>query len=282
MKFAHAILCLAISGQTSAQDVFEQEIADKVKALGGSVEWTLATSPIILRINLVEKDADDDLVESFEKLSGLSELYISGPKITDRAMKSISRCRDLTRLCIAYSKVTGEGLRRLSGNDKLSSLTLGPDEVDDGMFAAAGSLKQLKELSLYFSDDISELPAPKGMWDFSEMENLKSVTISGRRFDDQRLRAIAQCANIHTLWITGASITDIGFAKVVKQMKKLMYVHFSRCEIGDETFREMSRELPTLFSVRAHSCNVSERAARDLRAAHPACSVAVKTKKKPL
>ena len=111
----------------------------------------LANESTLLMVNTVNAPLFND--QTAEQLGGLSEqvvwLKLGNTKITDNALKSVSKLKNLTRLDLDQTAVTDAGLTNLSGLKHLERLNLYGTKITDKGLPELAKLKQLKTLYLW-------------------------------------------------------------------------------------------------------------------------------------
>jgi len=111
----------------------------------------VANESTLLMVNTVNAPAFND--QAAEGLSGLSEqvvwLKLGNTKISDNALKSVGKLKNLTRLSLDQTAVTDAGLSNLNGLKHLEHLNLYGTKITDAGLKSLAGLKTLKTLYLW-------------------------------------------------------------------------------------------------------------------------------------
>jgi serine/threonine protein kinase len=148
-----------------------------------------------------EMDVNDDLLISFDHLTGLHELILVETDVSDKGLEHVENLPNLINLRVSDSKVTGASLVRLK------------------------SLKYLEELSIDQTDDVA--PVLKAL-DGSTALGLLSAKHD--RLTDADMTYIAHMPKLHILLLADNQITDAGLAKLAG-LKDLVSLNLSHCKI---------------------------------------------------
>lgn len=107
--------------------------------LEGDAAWQLARLETIkaddLQSLFIYGAGDDDL-DSIYRLTGLEELYLSGPRLTDGALSGISSLANLKRIYLYQTVITDRGLAHLHHLPRLTGLTSSGNGITDEGLAA--------------------------------------------------------------------------------------------------------------------------------------------------
>lgn len=169
-------------------------------------------------LHLVQRDNEQISAESWQQigqLTSLEELNILGFEIDDHSLEQIGKLKNLFKLSLrAPLNTTAEAWESLLDLKQLSRLEL--ETVD------AESLVQIARL-----------------------ENLESLSITGKAIGDEHLRSISRMKGLCTLELQRTSITDEGLAQLAN-MPNLTYLRLSHCEITGTGLKSLA-SLPKLI-----------------------------------
>jgi hypothetical protein len=152
----------------------QAQIADAVKALGGTVTFDLV-SPArpILAVDLHNTRATDAHLEQFRGLPALRSLNLSGTRVTDAGMKTVGEMMTLQAVFLNQTAVGDAGVAHLKGLTELRQLGLYHTQVTDDGLAHVGSLPNLRELTLS-GPQITD----RGLAQLKGLRNLRQLTLS--------------------------------------------------------------------------------------------------------
>jgi hypothetical protein len=146
----------------------------------------------------------------------LTQLNLNGTGITDGDLAALKPMEQrLTRLNLAQTRITDEGLTQLQGLTNLESLDLHRTAVTGNALANLRGMKKLVVLQLDYTlaDD-----AAAGA--FRELQSLNQIHLTNTRITDACLPSIAALPELVILNVSGTAVSDEGVASFEK-MKKL-------------------------------------------------------------
>ena len=98
-------------------------------------------------MSLVGSDRASDL-DSIMHLTGLEELYLSGPRLTDAALSGISSLTNLKRIYLYQTVITDRGLVHLQRLPGLKGLTSSGNGItDEGLAVFQKAIPGVKTVS---------------------------------------------------------------------------------------------------------------------------------------
>ncbi len=231
-----------------------------------------------------EKDKDAaDLDKTINKLGGrvvrddklpgmpVVEVDFSGAMIADADLKLLAGLKDLRKLRLASTKITGAGLKALGELENLEELDLSfAIAIDDEAVKELAAFKKLKVLSVLNCkvtdaglktiaglDKLEELKAGQnkltdaGVTALGNLKELRRLELGNTGTGDEALKAIGQLDKLEALILFGTSISDNGM-KDVGKLKKLQLLRLS-FNVSDKGLQELAglselRDLNLVFS----------------------------------
>jgi uncharacterized membrane protein/mono/diheme cytochrome c family protein len=149
------------SAADSGPDLEQQVLAGKVSAGDASLIKKLTAQNVLvlpvanesnfLAVNTVNAAEFSDAQADW--LTGLSDqivwLKLGDTKVSDQALRSVARLKNLTRLSLEHTTVSDAGVGSLKDLHQLQNLNLVGTKVSDQSVEALGQLKQLRTLYLW-------------------------------------------------------------------------------------------------------------------------------------
>ena len=132
----------------------------------------------------------------------LTQLSLSGAKISDEGLKSLVRLPRLNQLWLNGLRISGEGIRTLY------------------------SAKRLKRLG------ISDTPLPKGTLQMLDPIGLKHLEIRNARISEEELEAIGELQSLETLDLSNNPFLGPGLHHLAK-LESLVELNLSRTAVTD-------------------------------------------------
>lgn len=191
-------------------------------------------------------DADVARIAVFEHLKSVS---LSG-NFTDKAMKTVARCRSLERVSLHSPRLTGKGLAELANLPRLRSLWL-PVPADDAALQAIGALSPLEQLDIMGAN---AGPVTRGQttaegWSkLGDLKLLRGLTLHRVTVDDRDLAFLEHLPRLRRLWLTDTLFSDAGVT-YLRRLKELEWLQIH--ELTPGRFRGASLgELASLSQLR--------------------------------
>ena len=180
---------------------------------------------------------DEDLKGLIE-LTGITELWFHGPKITDAGVKMIARIESLRFLTLQEaSNVTDAGIEHLASLKNLMSLNL------DGTQLTDKALKHIKELSgLNFLSLGSTRITDEGAKDLAEMNGLITLSVDETVISDKGLAEIVESSNLKALELCSTKVTFAGLKKL-RELTTLSIVTLREGDFSSEQVAELRKLL---------------------------------------
>jgi hypothetical protein len=138
-KFAEASGCLEIDVDQAVRLDIKVQAAAKLRHLRELKSDDLQS--------LYLYDVCDADLDSIAHLTGLEELYLSGPGLTDAALSRISSLRNLKRIYLYQTNISDKGLSHLLYLPGLSGITSSGNEITDAGLACVQMATGVKTVS---------------------------------------------------------------------------------------------------------------------------------------
>lgn len=123
----------------------------------------------------------------------VTDVFLSGRRITDATMELVSRCTELRDLVLSDTRVTDKGMRTIGKLAQLRSLHLDGVQITDDGLSALASMKSLEMLVL--SDT---RVTNRGLERLRGLANLKSLTLFDG-VDDKTLEILQALTQLHEI-----------------------------------------------------------------------------------
>lgn len=203
------------------------ELAIQGNQLRGEFVSRLAQHRNLELLTIYGAGLDDSLIPGLRRLPvSVETLRLSGPGITDEAMRSIGHLQKLVWLELADTSVTGAAFRDLQGLGQLSLLKLWDAPVTDEWL---GELKNISHLYNLGLDGTRITDA--GLKVLLELPVLQSLTLSGTGIRGEGF-AQAQNNTIDWLDLSDTQITDANLAHL-RSLRKLQSLFINSTAVTD-------------------------------------------------
>ncbi|QDU64775.1 Leucine Rich repeats (2 copies) [Planctomycetes bacterium Pan216] len=196
----------------------------------------------------VKNESDDETLRRLSSLSNLKSLSLGGGRVTDAGLAQLRSFPRLEELWLDSTRITSEGLESLSELPRLRMLWIRGTEVEDWSSLA-------------------------------DLESLTTLAFTGRSFDDEDLRGVAQAvaaraarsqgraSGLRSLEVWWTGITDESSA-VFSTMSSLTTLSIRDADITNAALAEIAKA-PSLRELRLHGTKVTQEAATELSQAKP-------------
>ncbi len=238
----------------------------------------LASAGRIDQLELSGDNVDDTLLESLPALPLRGQLGLYSDKLTDTGIEAVAACQRLSAVTLEGKRLSNACLENLTHLPNLQRVSLGRN-FTRGAFDVLGRLEGLTSL------DASALSP--GLSDLVKVKKLKALSLSGKRYDDEAARVIAdafpslESAYLQQTSITSAgvvhlsrleklkvlslddSLVDDGLAESVGKLKHLTWLSVGNCAVGDKTLAALS-ECPDMWYLLLDHTRVTDEGIRHL------------------
>lgn len=239
----------------------------------------------VFSVSFTDNAPTPELVRHLRVFPRLMSLSIRRGTITDGAFEELAKLENFRTLNLTETKITDEGFAKLATFKKLEGLHLRNETVTTTGLLNLGKSPHLRSL---FLNNIR--PTPEILAGLKEL-NLRYVTFSLERANDQELAAIGTLTNVfslrledspdvtndglatlsnlplHTIDISGTSISDDGLRHLSK-MTKLARLDLDSAQITDEGLEHL-KGLFGLEYVNLRGTQVTDEGAEKLQKVIP-------------
>jgi hypothetical protein len=149
---------------------------------------------------------------------------------TDATLALIQNDRGIRELDLSATCVTGDGLPRLKGLDRLESLDLGTIPLDDAGLARLAPVTGLKRLKI--AGYHGELMGP-GLSHLARLKRLSELVIGGFALNDMTLSHLQRVDSLESLTVVSGKIAGPGLA-ALKRLPRLRSLNLKGLMIDDD------------------------------------------------
>lgn len=169
----------------------------------------------------------DHNIEMFMTISGLTELDLKGPQLTDAGLKALSPLHMLGTLNLWDTSVGSEGMKYIQDLSSLSSLDLAWAQVQDDGIKYLTSLPKLTSLNLW-----ATVITDRGLEYLGEMKTLLSLDMTETKITDNGVQNLARLSNITSLDFSFTCIGNDSVRSIVG-LKKLRFLGLRGTQVTD-------------------------------------------------
>ncbi len=278
-------------GGGSSQPNF-QSIADwltSIEVKDGKEPYTAADLQTLSALYLTsrEKVGDAELEKYVSKLTTIKVLTLDGTKVTSEGVKHLKSLVNLEYLQLLSLKgINGQCIDALSSLPALERLQLGGTGFQtqdiallaqklpnlktlnisklnvNGAMSEIGKMKNLKDLSLHYTDLNDD-----GLKQISQLTTLESLSLMDTQVTDQGMEALENLTQLTMLNLMNTKITDKGL-DYLKNMTKLGILQVGQTAITDEGLTKLAANT-ALWSLSVFNTKVTDAGMEQLKAALP-------------
>lgn len=202
---------------------------------------------------------------NIESLAGLQFLSLSNSQLSDDDLAHFASLNELNSLALVRSRVTGQGLRHLTGTD-LRSLDLCWSPIDDEGLRPMERFNMLSVLNLNHTRitdaGLARISSLAGLWALY----LDGTPITGDGF--VHLRRLRQ---LHEISLERSWLQNSGLA-ALRDLSALTRLDISNTNIDDEGVEALC-SISRLKTLRLYGTSVSEQGIHRLEQALPDCQI---------
>lgn len=235
-----------------------QAAVEAFATIGGTftkdTDWT-TRRPVY--IGSLHKSATDDDLKKVPLVPFSFGLSLAGQeKITDAGMANLDTVKNLCYLCLNSTNVTGEGLKRLSNQQDLSSLDLSLCKKITNVGVLA-DLKNLSALNFHGAHIGSSR-----LREISRLKGLRFLNVTFTDVNDADLREIVKLQNLSSLDVWQTMVTDDGISELAA-LPNLTYLHLGGEEVTDESLADIAN-ITTLADLGLFGAVITDRGLRHI------------------
>ena len=197
-----------------------------------------------LNIRGCESVSDDGLVALAGGSTGLQELVVSGPKLTERGIDAVSRMRNLRTLRAYGIAISSDSLARFQDSGNLEELMLSfpkqeqSSERAKSIMAAIGGIVSLRRLQLHgLPQSVETLAAMK------RLVLLEALFIGNSQLDDKVIQSLTALPALRELDISGSPRVSDDSIDMLSQFPRLELVFVMGCGCSGEGMSRLHRRL---------------------------------------
>jgi Leucine Rich repeat len=171
----------------------------------------------------------------------LARCYGTG---ADAEVAQVGRLATLTNLSLSGRRVTDAGLAPLKGLSGLERLEIHCECVTDAGMAHLKRLTNLRELSLSGTPITND-----GLAHLEGLTNLSLLALGSTQVTDAGLAHLRGLTNLSVLSLSSTQVTDSGLSRL-KKLGKLSKLHLVRTQVTDAGVKQLKQALPGLTITR--------------------------------
>ncbi len=191
--------------------------------------------------------SDNTIMPHLSELTGLKELTVRLPDLTDQGMRHLKALTGLEFLSVSGLGVTDAGLKYLEDMQSLQVLSCWTTLTDDGL-AHVGKLPALQELSI----NVTSVKGP-GLAHIAKLPALEYLWLSGENFGNSGLQYLRDFPALKSLRLHGENlrISNLGM-KYIGQIHGLEELQLIRFEGVTDAGLEYLKPLHSLRLLELH------------------------------
>jgi Leucine-rich repeat (LRR) protein len=199
-----------------------------------------ATPEEVKVISLDNSRVTDRGLKSLLKCTNVTSLHLSRTGITDETLKQMTGFKKLNYVALDHTKATAAGVGAIAGLP-IRHISLEGCELTEDSFRAFGKMATLEELWLA---DTKFNPA----WieHIAALPKLKDLNLRNAAFDDAAAKFVAKMPNIQNLTLNSTALGDAGF-KVLVDLPKLRSLYVDGTKVTKEVYQKAKKEHPKLL-----------------------------------
>ena len=209
----------------------------------------------------------DDTLVGIENCQRLTDLFISGSKLSKTSLRRLKNCPKLERLCLSATNIDSDDLNELGQLINLKHVDLSHTQT------TGRGLSELQGLSLLEALVITHLDLTGSNLDFlSNFKNLNKLTANSTKFDDKHflligglkalkgldledvqmndrhVATISQCLSLEELVAPRTEITGTGFSAVA-EWPSLARLNLAGTRLSKDGLRSVTETCPHLTEL---------------------------------
>lgn len=249
--------------QTRAQVYTEKGRPDWLRRWTGDARMKLFDRVSQLFADAEFADAD---ARNLAQVPELDYLNLDRSSVTDAGMEFVGRVTHLRALTLSGTRISDDGLHRLTGLSDLEFLSLNERITDDGLWHV-GQMRELRTLWIGWTEITDEgishvcsLPHLEELWlqntritdaaleKICNLDNLESLVLDGTEISDDGLFVLARLKKLRNLSIENTRITDAGLQRL-NVLRTLEHLNIGRTPVTGAGIAELQRTLLKLKRV---------------------------------
>lgn len=161
--------------------------------------------------------------DSFANLKFLEEAaFYECPKLDDRLLVALSRCKYLGSILLSGVPVTEEGIALLAGMTRLKLLHISSIDVSNAFLKSLAGLSALTQLALESCPGVTD----DGVKELATMKNLTNLSLRGSEsITDDSLKHIEGMASLTTLTLISCKSITKDAVEALRKAKPRLYIY---------------------------------------------------------
>lgn len=210
----------------------------------GSCCSSAQKSETVKQLKLDNTETDDaELTKICSENPELTELTLSGTKITDAGLENLLQLKKLKKLRLSKTAITDRGMSALAKCERIEDLDLSQTEIGDFGVRELTALPRLKRLNLYLTKlTDSGLDAFK-KGDHRSADKIVWLNLDKCPITDAGISKLSDLVNLEWLHLGGTALTDAGLGELAK-LKSLKDVTVTKTEASLEEIQRLRQVLP--------------------------------------
>lgn len=224
--------------------IFKAEIPYRLRSLDECIDEDESIDDVIIPSGTKARLEVDSAIEHLDfltscDLSALSDLYLSGTRVTNGDLIVLDRMPLLEALSLNDTKVSDSGLRHVESLSKLRVLRLKNTLITDRGMVFIGKLRKLAYLDIqgtYIFD--------RGLSCIASINNLKTLVLMNTWISDESLAHLGrQGVELERLYLDHTAVTDFGLVSL-ESMNSLRFLTLWNSKVTEEGVARLQEALP--------------------------------------
>jgi hypothetical protein len=205
----------------------------------GASEKKPATPEDVKYIVLDDAKVTDKGLKSVLNCTNITSLHLQRTAVTDETLKNLFGFKKLNYLALEKTKVTGAGLDAISALP-IKHIAMQECELSEDAFKAFGKMTALEEL--WLSD-----AKMKAEWlkHIATLAKLRDLNLMRADFDDAAVAHVAKLPELQSLTLNNTKLGDAGFLDLLK-LPKLKFLYVDGTKVTKEVYQKAKKEHPKL------------------------------------
>ncbi len=183
-------------------------------------------------------------IEVLGRMTELTDLYLSGPNITDETLLILQRLNKLERLTLDESAITDMGLVHLSKLANLHILHVRSTSINGIGFIYFKNLKQLQIL------DLTDTKITDARLEHLKMlTQLKQLVLSENKITDAGLEHLKNMTSLECLYLRNTKVTDAGL-EYLKGLNRLFLLDLQKTKVTNAGIKDLQKALPLPLNIK--------------------------------